>query len=90
MGLSSGNPNEVISMDVREREEIFLRIEEMKSRYEELLQAYESWEAVADSFHMVIIPDGMTAPHHAEDEVQEFLNKIETEMMKIGQALEDL
>lgn len=77
-------------MDEKEREEILLRIEEMKSRYEELVEAYESWETVADSFHMVIIPDGMRAPHHAEDEVQEFLSDIETEMMKIGQALEDL
>ena len=75
-------------MDEKEMAEIMLRIEEMKSRYEELVQAYESWEAVADSFHMVIVPDGMREPHHAEDEVQEFLGEIETEMMKIKQALE--
>ena len=74
-------------MDEKERDELLVKIDEMKSRYEELVQAYESWEAVADAFQMVEIPDGMQEPHHAEDEVQEFLYEIETEMMKIKEAL---
>ena len=77
-------------MDEKERDELLVKIDEMKSRYEELVQAYESWEAVADALNFTEIPDGMQEPHHAEDEVQEFLSEIETEMMKIGQALEDL
>ena len=79
-------------MDEKQMAEIMLRIEEMKLRYEELTQAYESWEAVADALMMTEIPDGlqMLVPHHAEDEVQDLLSEIETEMMKIGQALEDL
>lgn len=74
-------------MDETEREEILLRIEEMKSRYEELLRACESWEAVADALMMTETPDGFLAPHHAEDEVQELLGEIESEMTKIKEAL---
>ena len=71
-----------------ELSQIHDKVVRLNVRFDELEEAHTSWWAVKDAINMAVSVEGISEPHHAEDEVDEIINFIENELTRIKDKLE--